>query len=94
MNVFITEQFYNLKEQLFNECEFCGLQYKEEDEYLKVSTYYHMHDMILCDRCVDKLNSYMNDRSPDEYWLPVDAERNGFPPFPYAKLYEVASHDR
>jgi len=78
----------------FDRCEFCGNEQVplSSDELYKAkfakscnTEYYHHHKLILCDRCVDKLNSLMNGRDADEYWEPQDAKRDGFPPFPYEK---------
>jgi len=75
------------------ECQFCGIMrtldynfsYNNDEDFIVVK-YYHHHLMHLCDRCVDKLNSYTGGRDVDEYWLPEDAKRCGYPEFPYAKL--------
>ena len=73
------------------ECQFCGIirtpeaQIESVENFIDVNYYYH-HCMHLCDRCVDKLNSFRGGRHIDEYWLPNDARRCGYPPFPYNKL--------
>ena len=73
------------------ECQFCGIMRTPESEYdteedIMVVRYYYHHLMHLCDRCVDKLNSFKNGYDVDDYWLPEDAKRCGYPEFPYRKL--------
>ena len=78
----------------FDECQFCRIEatkFKSGEDvpynFIAVN-YYHTHLMHLCDRCVDKLNSYRNGRNIDEYWEEADAKRCGYPPFPYRKLID------
>lgn len=82
----------------FDVCEFCGNTQvplsSEELHNVKFAKscntkYYNQHKMILCDRCVDKLNSLMNGKDADEYWEPEDAKRDGFPDFPYGKAMQM-----
>ena len=75
-------------------CHFCNVKYTPPDEFgnypynFIVVKFYHRHLMYLCDRCVDKLNSYRNGTDIDDYWLPKDAKRCGYPDFPYHKLVD------
>ena len=71
-----------------NQCEFCGLIAKDT---MHKSKYYRNHNLVLCDRCVDKLNSAKNDRNIDEYWTNEYAIDNGFGSFPYEKVEKVAN---
>lgn len=74
-------------------CEFCGYEgYDENKDYSKnyktfphnVKLYKH-YKMHLCDRCVDKINSYHNGSDIDEYWEDEDAIKSGFIHFPRHK---------
>lgn len=82
----------------FDVCEFCGNTqvplsseelYKTEFAKSCNTKYYHQHKMILCDRCVDKLNSLMNGKDVDEYWEPEYAKKDRFPEFQYEKAMQI-----
>ena len=80
-----------------DKCQFCGVEATKsptnpEYNFIDVN-YYHRHLMHLCDRCVDKLNSYRNNSNVDDYWLPKDAKRCGYPEFPYYKLKDPRKKD-
>lgn len=66
-------------------CEFCGYEETTSPTYA-VKRYNH-YDMKLCDRCVDKINSYHNGKDIDEYWEDDDAIRCGFEEFPRNKTF-------
>ena len=61
----------------FTNCEHCGF----DSQHFGIK-YYHRYGMILCDRCIDKANSFSGGRDIDEYWTDEDAARDGFKPFP------------
>ena len=72
-------------------CQFCGYDgYDDNQVYgqsncpFAVKLYRH-YRMYLCDRCVDKINSYHNGQDIDEYWEDEDAIECGFKPFPKGK---------
>jgi len=65
-------------------CEFCGTT----QDYGHVN-YHSVLNGELCIRCIDKLLSWLHGRDIDEFWIEVDAIRNGFPPFPYEKVKEL-----
>lgn len=69
------------------ECEWCKVDERKTGNSVHFSKYYHRHEMHLCMRCVDKLNSAMNGTDIDEYWKAADASEEGFPyfPMPYTK---------
>lgn len=70
-------------------CDFCGYDgYESGKDYggygnapHNVKLYKH-YKMNLCDRCVDKINSYHNGEDVDTYWEDEDAINSGFKPFP------------
>jgi hypothetical protein len=73
-----------------NECDFCEVQENlVGTNYFIALKYYPHYYMILCDRCVDKINSYINGEDVDDYWLPEDAKQCGYPEFPYIKLINL-----
>ncbi len=61
----------------FTKCEHCG--FDNQNFGIK---YYHRYGIVLCDRCIDKANSFNGGRNIDEYWTNKDAARDGFKPFP------------
>lgn len=92
LQTYDTDLFYNLRSQYFNKCKLCGVQPTEENQ--NYSQHYQFHNDILCDRCVDKLNSITNGRSIDEFWLDKDAIRHGYPPFPYDSVHQFIKERR
>ena len=71
-------------------CEFCGVDTLKTNDTGHQTRFYPLHQKFLCDRCVDKLNDFVNGEDMDNYWLPEDAKENGFPPFPYYKARHMA----
>lgn len=70
----------------FVKCEWCGYDCSKEAEGKTIflsNEYRYIYDLILCDRCTDKFNSYANGRDIDEYWTPEDAAKDNLPPFNY-----------
>ena len=70
---------------LFDECEHCKTEYSDELNWLAMR-YYHRYSMVLCDRCIDKLNSIHNGQHIDEYWTDEDAKKDGLTKFPRKDL--------
>lgn len=71
----------------YNQCEFCNVKVdkRHELDWLDIK-YRTAHNLVLCDRCIDKINSYKNGYDVDEYWTDEDAKKDGLPKFPYHKL--------
>jgi hypothetical protein len=69
----------------FDRCEHCNTKYSEKLRWLGI-TYYHRYSMVLCDRCIDKLNSVHTGQHIDYYWTDRDAEKDGLTVFPRKNL--------
>lgn len=67
-------------------CQFCEIDSEVTNNNLHEARYHRYLDLILCDRCTDKLLSCVNGRNINEYWTDEDAEKDGFPAFPFDRL--------
>jgi len=67
---------FKLDGEYFNECDYCGANYKEIEGKGISIRYWHQFGIVMCDRCLDKAN-YGN-----ELWQEGSSERNNLPPYP------------
>ena len=57
----------------FDKCEYCGSELKEN--YSVSARYYHRYGLVLCDRCIDKIQDFSS-------WSDEFAKRNDLKSFP------------